>query len=377
MSKAPTHSDRIARDSGHDKVSSARLAEVHYGADPHSENRYSYEPLIKPEKTLPDYLNIILRQKLVVGTVFLLIFALAAAYTFTRPDLYRSVARLEIKDKKMHDATLGAKANGIDDFQRRLLTQIGTLQSRALAESLARDMRLEESPEFAPRESLTRRIKKNVLSLLSSLSGSSDRPNAEMKRSRRQTELIKEVMDRISVDWVKQSQLLEVGMEAEDPVTAQLMLEKYIDLYIARNLKQRKEETSEALAWLENELAKADKKMMASEVELIVFISKHGIISGADGGAAQVTNMVKTKMEGLHKTQESLAKFKALKGHEKIETIAMGPEFTEDSLVKKLKEDLAVLEGRDAEMDALYSKNYPIRRLLRKKIEFLRKRIAD
>ncbi|MEJ2717851.1 MAG: polysaccharide biosynthesis tyrosine autokinase, partial [Deltaproteobacteria bacterium] len=101
------------------------------------------------------------------------------------------------------------------------------------------------------------------------------------------------------------------------------------------------------------------------------------LISGADGGAAQVTDMVKTKMEGLHKTQESLAKFKALKGHEKIESIAMGPEFTEDSLVKKLKEDLAVLEGRDAEMDALYSKNYPIRRLLRKKIQFLRKRIAD
>lgn len=378
MSIAHTQSGKVAPRSIHDGVQSPRPVEARQATDSYSEGGYSYEPLVKPERNLPDYLSVVLRRKWIAGTIFLLIFFLAAAYTFTRPYLYRSVARLEIKDKKMHNVAVGVKATGFDDFQRRLFTQIGTLRSRALAESLVRDMSLKDSPEFASQPvSLTGWIKNKVFSVLPALFVSSGGSQGEMKETSKQNSLIKDVMNRVTVDWMKQSQLLEIGMEARDPVTSQLMLERYLELYVERNLEQRRKEISQALAWLEDQLAKAEKRMMASEVELIDFISKHGIISTGDGGATQVSDLVKTKMAGLHRSQESLAKFKALKGQEKIESIAMGPEFTEDSLVKKLKEDLAVLEARDAEMDALYSKNYPIRRLLRKKIQFLRKRISD
>ena len=58
------------------------------------------------EWNLEDYLDLVLRRKYIILAVFVLVFAVVVAYTFTRPDIYRSVVTFSTEDTP--DAGLGS-----------------------------------------------------------------------------------------------------------------------------------------------------------------------------------------------------------------------------------------------------------------------------
>ena len=100
--------------------------------------------------------------------------------------------------------------------------------------------------------------------------------------------VVSKVVSRVVVKPVRQSNLIQISMDATDPVFAGKMLQNYIDLYLERNLDKRRQDSHEAALWLKDELESGDKKLREAQIALLDFIVEHGILDTKDGALGQV-----------------------------------------------------------------------------------------
>jgi polysaccharide biosynthesis transport protein len=323
------------------------------------------------EKTLRDYVDVLLRRGWVVVTVFVIVVLISVAYTFTRTPLYTAVASVELEEKssKAKDKDSLYSQPEYDQFKGYLATQLEILKSRSLAEALVSRMNLAEHQEFAS---------KNWFSTLwSRATADEDGGKATTSSDARKSAIAGQVVRRVNVKPVKQSNLVQISMDATDPAFAGKLLQNLIDLYLERNLEKRRQDSLQAAAWLRDELASADKKLRESQVALLDFVVDHGIVDSKDGALAQVLTLVNKRMEGHVRSQEARAKVQAMDQQNTNEEAAMLlPREVNNEYLGKLKQDLAMMESEYTQMRGIYSLNYPKLLMLDKKIRFLRDRIS-
>lgn len=327
------------------------------------------------EKTLQDYLDVILRRIWIVAIIFVLILVITTIYAFTVTPLYTSTASVELEEKsskfKDKDSVYGTPE--YDQFKGYLSTQIEILKSRSMAESLVTRMNLLESPEFASKGW-------NLLGALGAvfswITRSDDSDDHAWQKTAKQNAVVSNVMRRVNVKPVKQSNLLQVSMDATNRRLAEELLQNYIDLYLERNLEKRRTESLQAATWLKEELVTVEKKLRDAQVALLDFAMSHAIVDSRDGGFAQVMGILNKKMEGAIKAQEARAKVQALEEQGSSEEAGvLMPKDISNEYIGKLKQELAMMESEYTQMRGLYSPSYPKLKMLKKKIQFLTDRI--
>ncbi len=328
--------------------------------------------LISSEKNLRDYVDVVLRRAWVVVVVFMLVVVIAAVYAWTRTPFYRSIATVELEEKsskvKDKDSVYGSAE--YDQFKGYSATQIEILKSASLADALVVRMNLVEHPEFASHDWLA-----PYLQLL----GVDEENGAKSISSEdtRKNRIIKNLATRLAVKPVKQSNLIQISMDAKDPVLASQMLQNYIDLYLERNLEKRRQDSHQAALWLKDELTSVDKKLREAQVALLDFVVDYGILDSNDGGLAQVLNVVNKTMEGHVKSQEARARMQAMDQQNVQEEAALLlPKEVNNEYLGKLKQELAMMESEYTQMRGVYASNYPKLLMLDKKIKFLREKIG-
>lgn len=327
--------------------------------------------LIEADKSLKDYLDLVIERKWVVVIIFLVCTVAAVAYALTQPRVYTSSALIEIEEKR-------AKANqmiGSQEYveiQRYLLTQMEVLRSRSLAEALVEKLSLTESPEFKP-GAVSPFAK--IVGLFTSLFHN-DETAVSDPGAARENAVVRAVMGRVKASPVRNSNIIRVSMEAGNPVAAQQMLQEYLALYLKRNLDNRRQESIEGAEWLKVEVEKSEKRLREAQSALVSFVVDHGIVDSADGGLGQVLNIVNRTMEVHLKSREEREKLQALKSRQSSELSVLSGEM-KNELIDKLKGELATLESEYSQMKGVYSANYPKMRMNAKRMEFLRSRIAE
>ena len=262
-------------------------------------------------KTLRDYIEITIRRRWVVLAVFIAIFLVSAVYTFSRTPIFSSVATIEFEEKKpkQEDRVYGNPE--YDQYKGYLATQLELLKSRSLAEGLVTKMKLAESPEFSPKSGW---IGRWISAPASWLFGSDDHQNAENAAAAKLNSLSASVLGRVSVKPVKTSNLVTVSMDATSPAFANEMLRNYLNLYLEFNLEKRRKENLEASAWLKEELANVEKKLMESQAELVGFLIDNGIVASSTAtGVSPVMDLLNKTMDTHTKSREARLRMQALK----------------------------------------------------------------
>ena len=240
------------------------------------------------------------------------------------------------------------------------------LKSRSLSEALVDRMKLVGHPEFTSRNRLA--------AFLSRFRADEDGGKSEEAQKSR---VASKILGRVTVKPVKQSNLIQISMQATDPTTAGKILQGYVDLYLERNLEKRKQESLQAAEWLKGELERVDKKLRESQLVLLDFVIDHGIVDSKEGALAEVLKVVNKTMEGHVKSEEARARMQAMNQQNVKEEAAMLlPKEVNNEYLGKLKQDLAMLESEYTQMRGIYAPNYPKVRMLDKKIRFLREKIA-
>jgi polysaccharide biosynthesis transport protein len=332
------------------------------------------------EKNLRNYLDVLVRRIWVVFAVLIIAALISVIFAVTRTPVYTSVATIEFDEKKPKSDDRLASGSGAeyDLFRNYLSTQMEILKSRAMAEALVGKMNLLESPEFSPKARGWLDALLMIPSALTSLIyGNAPAIDAAASSENRLSVVSKTVVEGTTVKPVKTSNLVTVSISATHPGLSREMLGNYLNLYLERNLEQRRRESAEASRWLKDELQNAEQKLKESKANLVEFIIDNRLVLGKGNGVVQILDMVDKVWEERIKSQETRLKMEALQHQKGTDQGAILPANLNIEYVGKLKEQLAGYEAEYMQLKGVYAPAYPKMTNLTQKIEFLRQRISD
>jgi len=201
-------------------------------------------PLSLTERHLRDYLHVIEKRKWLIIGFFLLVVGAAAFFVTTATPLYRSTERILIEKENPNvidfQEVLQIDTSQSDYYQ----TQYEMLKSRTLARMVIDRLGLRQTPYFEDSE-----------------------------------DMIKDFLDIIDVEPIRNSMLVEVSTLHPDPEEAARIATGVVAAYIDRNLENKLEASRQASDWISARLEDLRTRVNESERKLQDYKEKHRLIT--------------------------------------------------------------------------------------------------
>ena len=224
------------------------------------------------------YLRIAVRWRwLILGSIAIAM-VLGIVLTLLMTPQYTATTRIEISregNRIVNVAGVEPEASVIDmEFYQ---TQYGLLASRALAERVARELRLVDDPAFFEMYGETDKYE---------IASSGGAASAEVTRSRRSRLAGEILLDNVQVSPIRSSRLVDVSFTSPDAELAARVANAWASSFIESNLERRFEATAYARRFLEQRLGQLRQRLEQSERQLVSYASNERIINIPVGGAA-------------------------------------------------------------------------------------------
>jgi len=234
---------------------------------------------IRGEPTPPDvvrYLRTLNRYKWGILMVVIAVGMLAAIYASSLRPIYRATATVMLemgKPKVVSPQELFEAYNGTTrDY---FLTQFEIIKSRELAERLVRTMQLTKNPEYDPTQQAKSWYADWVpAQFLPSAAPVKAPPNQEDL----QESVVAQVMGQISLQPVKNTQLVKLSFDSHDPVLAERVPNTLAIIYIVADLEARGETTRRSMSFLKDQAEDLKAKLNESERALQAFREQEKIV---------------------------------------------------------------------------------------------------
>jgi len=341
-----------------------------------------------------DYLAVILRRKWTILAIFMIIVVTVGIYTFRLKPLYQASATVEVNTAQPQMTPFGNQwQTRIYDQGRYLKTQADILKSRTLAMRVVEVLDLENHPEFNPEPeeeggfSLSKVIG-FFFSLFSSPEEKEDSAKVEDEmesEEHRRYELADMVAAGLRVKaytkYGEGSYILEVSYQSHDPKLCADVVNTLISEYIKFDLEKRIQATKLGHRYLQKQIEKVQAKLEAAEEKLNKFAKQHDIVflsqvsKRNDGGRDIATAQLESLSEQLNLATAKRIELESLY-RQSLQNPDNVPQVVENDLVKNLKEELARLEKKYAELSSVFTPKYPKLKRLRSEIKSLKKQIA-
>ena len=214
---------------------------------------------------LLDYWRIILKHRWTIAAFFTVIVVVVTVGSFLAEPVYRATAQILIERESPKVLGLPDVMNlntGDKDYYQ---TQYEILKSRALAARTVTALDLIHHPEFAPKEK----------------KASEETPanKAPADSLVTPTWLLNAFLSRVIIEPVKNSRLVNVSVEAQDPALAMRSTNTLAEQYIRQNLDLHSRLSKEASEWLWQEIRDQRLKLEESESALQNYKVTQGIIA--------------------------------------------------------------------------------------------------
>jgi polysaccharide biosynthesis transport protein len=322
---------------------------------------------------LTRYLQIALRRKWVIIASVFGALVLGALITLFMTRQFTASATIEIaresnKVVQIEGVEQEASATDLEFYQ----TQYGLLQSRTLAESVARQLKLAEDPSFfemfgRPTDELFDDI--------------SRRPSAaeRQKRLRIAGEIL---LKNIRIEPLRLSRLVYVRFTSPNPELSAKIVNTWTATFIRSNLERRFEATSYARRFLEDRLAQLRQRLEESERALVAYASQQRIINipSSGGGGATVERSIIA--EDLATLNNELAKATAdririqARVNEAGGRGATTPEALSNVGISQLRQKRAELAAEQERLLSQFQPDYPPARAVAAQLAQLDRSIA-
>jgi succinoglycan biosynthesis transport protein ExoP len=153
------------------------------------------------------------------------------------------------------------------------LTQFGIIKSRDLAERLVRTMQLTRSPEYAPGQQAKPWYSDWVPERFLPAA-----PATVLGQAASEDSVVAQVMANISLQPVRNTQLVNLSFDSHDPVLAARVPNTLAMIYIVSDLEARGETTRRSMSFLKDQAEELKHKLDESENALQVFREKEQIV---------------------------------------------------------------------------------------------------
>lgn len=324
------------------------------------------DPEAGRESFLRQYWRMLWRRRLVILACVLLALAAGIAYSMSIQPRYAANVTLEIARESARVVTLdeSEQRNGLDpEFYQ---TQYTLLKSRSLAESVARDLRLDRNDAF-----------------LANFTENRNLPQSREQRLRMATGL---VMGSTEIVPVRLSSVVNVRVTSPDPATASAIANSVAENFIETTLSRRFDATRYAREFLQNRLAEVRQRLEDSERQTVAYAGQNEIInvaptqSGArsegSGGASEQPLAITT----LSAANEALARARTerIVAENRFRSSAGStpPELLQSDMVNRLRGNRAELTAQYQRQLSDFGPEYPTVRAARAQLNELDRQIA-
>ncbi len=288
---------------------------------------------------------------LILGAVALGLAGALIATLLTQP-LYRAWVTLEVNpptveilDEKSREA---ASTPSLFDY---VVTQVGLLSSRTLAERVAQDLNLASNPQFA---------------------GTEGDAAARLKIA------TSKVAGGLSVQAPEEGQLIRFSYVSDSPQLAADVANGIAENFISAGLQRRFEASTYARNFLQQQIAKTRRDLERSERQMVQYAQQQGIINtaregeGGDAGSLQGASMVSLNAALAEATA------RRLRAEAAYRQAALGANSAEvNDNTATLRQSKAALEAEYQEKRTLMKPDHPDMLSLRSRIQELDRQIAS
>ena len=347
------------------------------------------------EKTdIRDYLHVIIKRRWTVITFFAVLVITVAIHSFTVTPIYEATTRLIIDKENPNvvsiQEVMAVDTSGTDYYQ----TQYKIIESRTVAREVIRILHLKENEEFFPKpndnfiynlkNSVVKTIaswKESITSLLKTEEGGAVHDISEEYEP--DSALVSDFIDRIKVNPIRNSRLVDVSFQAKDPVLASKIVNTLANAYINQNLEIKLKAVQDAVRWLNSRIDDERKRVEKAEQALLWYKEKHSIVTDFSSDVEKITAQKLAEMntqlvEAETKRVEAETRYKqamALEGTpDMLDSI---PEVLDNKLIQEIKTMEVDLYKRMSELSKKYGQKHPKMVAIESELKTLQKRRAQ
>jgi len=315
-----------------------------------------------PNVHLFDRAAIIIKHWKAAAALAILVVAAMMYQTYTTVPLYRAQARIQI-DEEQTTAQTDFKEPYLaySDPEPYYQTQYKILQGRDLALRAVRHLKLYNVPEFNGQGPKPPALTQVLSAVKAKLMAPFRRADGKVlpAHAAPESQQAEAFLDRVGVNPVRGSRLVDVFFVAADPQFAARAVNVLAEEYVNQNLEFRLQNTDKTLQWLTQEVGKQQNVVQASERMLAEYRENQNALSLEDRQNIIVSrlnqvNDVASKARTSRIQKEALYnQVIAAKDRESLTTIAANP------FVQQLKARIVELERDRLRLAERYGDKHP------------------
>jgi len=318
---------------------------------------------------LVSYWVVLRKRRWTALAVLLVVFVLVLIATLKETPLYQAKALIEI-EKENPNIVTASDLFEIDNVNSTFLeTQYKVLQSESLSRRVVRDLSLDQLREFNPPRHWWSLPSPGPLHASPSPAGAGGTPAAD---SDAVDHALKTLKDRLDVEPVKQSRLVEVTFESQDALLSARIVNSLASNYIDQNLELRWDAAAKASEWLSQQLVEVKSKLEKSEDEMQSYARENGLLF-LESEKGTTENIVDSRLRELQTalTDAQANRFKAESLYRLVQAGDEGalPTVFDNHEVQELTLRLSDLEAQRAQLATTFTPDYPKLKQLQNEID--------
>lgn len=285
---------------------------------------------------------------------------------------YKSDAKLLIEPREPNFSASGTASSAVEPMpdELNIASQVQLLQSVDLIKQVARDLKLHERTEFDPDSSPSAMT--DFLVLFGLTSNPLELPPEER--------VIKAFKEKLNVYQVDKSRVIGIEFTSKDPKLAAAVPNAMMDVYRSLQSGAKLDSNSDAVRWLETEIANLREKVREAEQKVAEYRSAAGLMSlGSDQSSftgKQLSDIstelarVRGERASAEATAENLrASIKAGKPTETLDAIARSES------IQRLKATESQIRGQISDLSTRLLEGHPQMKALRAQLAGIREQV--
>ena len=341
------------------------------------------ESFQEKEIHLSDYLMVLLKRKRLILLVFLLTVSATLFFTFASDPIYESSAKLIIDNESTSSPITGQRTD-YENYQSQTMTfntSIKMITSTPVIEQVISALKLdaeENDLEVNFVREIISQFKANIKLLLNSDETGEFSP--EELANRKMQELIVTIQEKIEVEQVRDTRLLNISVKDKDPERATDMANMLAKKYMEFNLSNKMDASKQTLEWLNDELYELRKKLEDNERKFFEYKQQNKVFSieGKQKLAEQKIQEFNNKyLETRNKRLELDAKINELsKNINGIKGVANVRSLINNPMIENIYAKMVDIEIELTRLSKIYKSKHPKIVQTKSELEKTEKRLA-
>lgn len=297
--------------------------------------------------------------------------ALAAMYAFSLPPVYRGVATVLFDPVRKKSVTNEEIYESWTSTPRDYyLTQMEIMKSRDYTERLVRTLNLTRHPSYDPRQRQTEKgWVASLLDRFKSTDAEKTQPTdsaAEFNEEEIKESVVSQVMGGITITQTRNTQLVKVSFDSNDPALAERVPNTLSMIYIVEDLEARSGSARQSMSFLSAQSEKLKSQLAESERELQRFRESQKIVVTKGLSLSDATRRLEGLTASLEEARRKRSDAESL--YKQVAAAARGqsrtaletlPVLQKDPTLQRYKETEAEAERRASEASKRYGPEHP------------------